>query len=181
MLTKNGKEFFGIFCQGFVSRCWTSDSKYVIISTPQKYRINTYAINIGLFRCILIFLQVVLQFSLKITHILDDGTIWDISSKNEEESTILLDVSEDDYALFHTTSFKQPSVLSSLHIPSAICNSSDEPLFVPLTKPYDISDKNLIENFVVHNESSKSGKEYGFALQLYIYWIFVKNCLIHRK
>lgn len=89
----------------------------------------------------------------------DDGTIWDIGSKNEDESTIILDVSEDDYALCNTTSFKQPAVLSSLHIPSAICGTSDETLLVPLTKPYTIVEKAIISTFTVHHENTKNGNK----------------------
>ncbi|XP_065201049.1 acylamino-acid-releasing enzyme-like isoform X2 [Planococcus citri] len=129
--TKNGKEFFGVFNQGFVTRCWTSDSKYLLFSTPQKYRINTYAVEI------------------------ENGNIWDIGSKNEDESTIVLDVSEDDYALLNATSFKQPPTLSSLHIPSAISNSSDGPLLTTLTEQSSIFDKNIISRFTFPNEITK--------------------------
>lgn len=47
VLTKNGKVFHGVFTSMFPRRCWSSDSKYIFFNSAQKYRVNSYAIDIS--------------------------------------------------------------------------------------------------------------------------------------
>ncbi|XP_065206141.1 acylamino-acid-releasing enzyme-like [Planococcus citri] len=136
--TENGKAFFGIYARlslngSYVFSCWTSDSKYLLFSTDQKYRTSTYAVNI------------------------ENGKIWDIGYEKENESTILLNVSEDDYALVNITSFKRSSTLVSLHIPSLTGGHSNESLFSFLIPAVTVSDKNIISNFTVRSDSREDG------------------------
>ncbi|KAK7602184.1 hypothetical protein V9T40_009625 [Parthenolecanium corni] len=135
ILTSNKCTFYGIYCSSLPQRCWTSDSKLVVFSTEQIHRINAYAVHI------------------------DNKSLWDIGSGNENESTIILDVTENYFAISKITSFKQPSVLAGLNITSAIlADKFDKKHFSwnILTQSPNFNDSNIITPFTVYNEEFKN-------------------------
>lgn len=44
--TTNNQPFHGLFNEKFPERCWISDNR-IVLSTPQKYTVKPYVINIG--------------------------------------------------------------------------------------------------------------------------------------
>lgn len=91
---------------------------------------------------------------------IDDGSIWDIGSGNEDESTSVLDVCENSYVICNKTSLKQPHVLASLHLPTVISgNESVEICWNCLSKPMSINDINIISKFTVIDPETKEGKK----------------------
>lgn len=41
-----GHKFYGLYCSGFLKRCWAS-SRRLVLTTNQKNTFNTYIIDIG--------------------------------------------------------------------------------------------------------------------------------------
>lgn len=96
--------------------------------------------------------------------IAENGKIWDVGSPKRKISTILLDVTENDFLIFNTTSFKRPSSLSSLFFPTILEASYPEYMHISLTDSF-VESHNMIKNFAVYSE--KEGK--GEVLQNIIY------------
>lgn len=43
----NEKQFYGLYNQGLPQRCWSSDSRYLFLSTAQRANVKSYIVNIG--------------------------------------------------------------------------------------------------------------------------------------
>lgn len=87
----------------------------------------------------------------------DDGSVWDISSSCEEESTSILDVSADDFVLCCKSSYSLPPVLAALYFPAVEKQSFNEITWNCLTKPSPINDGNIISKFIVVDKLTKEG------------------------
>lgn len=91
---------------------------------------------------------------------IDDGSIWDIGSANEDESTSVLDVYENSYVICNKTSLNQPHVLASLHLSTVISgDESGEICWNCLSKPMSINNINIISKFTVIDPETKEGEE----------------------
>lgn len=44
----NNKKFYGLYNQSLPKRCWSDDSNYAFLSTPQRSNIRSYIINLGI-------------------------------------------------------------------------------------------------------------------------------------
>lgn len=153
--TKNGKNFYGIFSGTLPPRCWTSDSRYVLLSTSQKYRTNSYAIDIGV---PLIFNYSRIDYWLSIILVFvstEDGCLWDIGSTDESESTSVMDVSENDFVVCSKSSFSKSAALAWLHIPSTVTSLSDAQ-WNCITQ-HNITDTSIISRFDVIDLSTEEG------------------------
>lgn len=47
MKISNDKIFYGLYGRSLAQRCWSPDSQYVFLSSPQKNTIKSYIVNIG--------------------------------------------------------------------------------------------------------------------------------------
>lgn len=43
------KKFYGFYGQTIPKRCWSNDSNYLFLSTPQRSNIKSYIVNLGKF------------------------------------------------------------------------------------------------------------------------------------
>ncbi|XP_012282884.1 acylamino-acid-releasing enzyme [Orussus abietinus] len=78
------KNFFGLYNYSLPERCWSKDSRYLFLSTPQKANIRSYIINI------------------------EEKTVIEI--ENDSSSLVILDV-VDSVIAFLRTSLIEPSIL----------------------------------------------------------------------
>lgn len=87
--------------------------------------------------------------------------MWDIGSDDENESTIILDVTENNFAISVKTSFKQPSVLTVLDVTFPILaeNMFDKKQFswnILTHSTNSDNNTNVITPFTVYNDAFKS-------------------------
>ncbi|XP_012268922.2 acylamino-acid-releasing enzyme-like [Athalia rosae] len=81
----NEKQFYGLYNQSLPQRCWSSDSRYLFLSTPQRANTRSYIVNI------------------------DTKTMFEIT--NDTSSLSILDV-KDDFIAFTRSSLVEPTRLT---------------------------------------------------------------------
>lgn len=87
----------------------------------------------------------------------DNQNLWDIGSNDENESTIVLDLTENFFAVGKITSFKQPSVLASVSLAVLLENAFDKrSSWNSLTDSTNLNNTNVIVPFTVYNEECES-------------------------
>lgn len=43
----NDKKFYGFYGQTIPKRCWSQDSNYLFLSTPQRTNVKSYVVDLG--------------------------------------------------------------------------------------------------------------------------------------
>ncbi len=74
---------------------------------------------------------------------LEDGGIWDIGSSDENESTSILDVSENNFVICSKSSFLKSPVLAAMYELSIMFSPAEKPVWNTLTREA-IEDKESI-------------------------------------
>nr|XP_012139802.1 PREDICTED: acylamino-acid-releasing enzyme-like isoform X1 [Megachile rotundata] len=132
---KNAKDFYGLY--GRLSRrCWSSDSRYILFSTPQQNSIHSY--------------------------ILDTKTKVITEIKNDKSSLSILDV-KDDVIAFWETSIMEPAVLSiGKFNPEAVDNGIIKRNKVSNVTPISGSENLMYEASEYHYDNDDEIKHFNF-------------------
>ncbi|XP_076752190.1 acylamino-acid-releasing enzyme isoform X2 [Xylocopa sonorina] len=148
--TQNGSQFYGIYGQ-LPHRCWSADSQYIFLSTPQQNNIRSYIVN--------------------------TKTKAIIEIKNDKSSLTILDVKNNIIA-FLETSLLEPSVLTIGNFNSETINNGNihrNKISVPATIPgsenlmyepseYDYDGDEEIKHFNFIYFGPKSGNDKSVPL-----------------
>lgn len=111
---------------------------------------------------------------------LDNKSLWHIGAEDDSESTIILDVTENDFAIGKITSFKQPPLLAGLDLKFLAGNLIDKEHFSwnILAASTDSKDTNVITPFTVYNDEFKSKPINSYQCQNSIIFISENSILL---
>ncbi|XP_017884457.1 acylamino-acid-releasing enzyme-like [Ceratina calcarata] len=153
---KNSEKFFGLYGTVLPRRCWSSDSRYIFLSTPQQNNIRSY--------------------------IIDAETKAIIEIPNYKSSLSVLDV-KNDIIIFSETSLLQPPTLSvgridsetmsNGHIkrtripPSALIPGSEKLVYEPCEYDYDTDEEIKHFNYIYFGPKSGNDKSVPLIIAIH--------------
>lgn len=140
------KKFYGIYTKSLPRRCFSNDSLYVFLSTPQKYSIKSYMVN------------------------LETKNVIEI--QNDDSSLFILDVRKNRIVLMRTSLVEPPRLVVGRFDPSVEAAELPNLHLLEITKPLVMPEG--MENLIIENTDYEyNSKE---AVKEFNYTYFGKKC-----